>query len=147
MSSAPLMVNAFDPSNTGGLDADVADLVARRARVLGPSYKLFYEKPVHFVRGEGVRLYDAAGTPYLDVYNNVPQVGHCHPRVVAAIARQAATLNTHTRYLNEVIITYAERLIATFPDELANAMFTCTGSEANDLAFRIARSHTGNNGI
>jgi 4-aminobutyrate aminotransferase-like enzyme len=147
MSSAPVMVNAFDPANSGALDADVADLIARRAKVLGPSYKLFYEKPVHFVRAEGVRLYDAAGTPYLDVYNNVPAVGHCHPRVVEAIARQAATINTHTRYLNDVIVNYAERLLATFPPELTNAMFTCTASEANDLAFRIARTYTGNEGI
>lgn len=147
MSNVPLMVNAFDPARAGALDDEVARLLQRRAKVLGPSYKLFYEKPVHFVRGEGVRLYDAAGTPYLDVYNNVPAVGHGHPRVVEAIARQAATLNTHTRYLNDVIITYAERLIATFPAELANAMFTCTGSEANDLAFRIARCHTGNEGV
>ncbi len=147
MSNIPLMVNAFDPSRQDGISANTAALLARRARVLGPSYKLFYEQPVHFVRGEGVRLYDEDGTPYLDVYNNVPSVGHCHPRVVEAQSRQAATLNTHTRYLYDIVLTYAERLVATFPTELANAMFTCTGSEANDLALRIARTHTGNSGI
>jgi 4-aminobutyrate aminotransferase-like enzyme len=143
----PLMVNAFDPARRDGITAATAALLDRRARVLGPSYKLFYQQPVHFVRAEGVRLYTEDGTPYLDVYNNVPSVGHCHPRVVEAQARQAATLNTHTRYLYDVILTYAEKLIATFPAGLANAMFTCTGSEANDLAFRIARTYTGNAGI
>jgi 4-aminobutyrate aminotransferase-like enzyme len=142
-----MMVNAFDPSRQDGVSANMRALLERRARVLGPSYKLFYEQPVHFVRGEGVRLYDEAGTPYLDVYNNVPSVGHCHPRVVEAQSRQAATLNTHTRYLYDIVLTYAERLVATFPTPLANAMFTCTGSEANDLALRIARTHTGNSGI
>ena len=147
MSNIPMMVNAFDPSRQDGVSANTIALLERRARVLGPSYKLFYEQPVHFVRGAGVRLYDEDGTPYLDVYNNVPSVGHCHPRVVEAQSRQAATLNTHTRYLYDIVLTYAERLVATFPTPLANAMFTCTGSEANDLALRIARTHTGNSGI
>jgi 4-aminobutyrate aminotransferase-like enzyme len=147
VANVPLMVNAFDPARHDGINATTAGLLQRRARVLGPSYKLFYENPVHFVRGEGVRLYDKDGTPYLDVYNNVPSVGHCHPRVVEAQSRQAALLNTHTRYLYDIILTYAERLVASFPAELANVMFTCTGSEANDLAFRIARAHTGHSGI
>jgi len=146
MGNVPLMVNAFEGGGDQ-LPAETLDLIRRRERVLGPSYKLFYEEPVHIVRAEGVRLYDAQGNAYLDVYNNVPSVGHCHPRVVEAQARQAATLNTHTRYLYDVVLNYAERLIETFPAELANAMFTCTGSEANDLAFRIARTHTGNEGI
>jgi 4-aminobutyrate aminotransferase-like enzyme len=94
-----------------------------------------------------VYLYDRAGEAYLDAYNNVPAVGHCHPHVVDAIARQAATLNTHTRYLTEGIIDYAERLVATFEAPLDRAMFTCTGSEANDLALRIARRHTGGTGV
>jgi 4-aminobutyrate aminotransferase-like enzyme len=141
------MVNAFDPNRTGKLTADVASLLERRKRVLGPSYKLFYEEPVHVVRAEGVWLYGADGTRYLDVYNNVPSVGHCHPHVVDAIARQAATLNTHTRYLYDVVLTYAERLIATFPAPLSNVMFTCTGSESSDLAMRVARNFTGGAGI
>jgi 4-aminobutyrate aminotransferase-like enzyme len=143
----PLMVNAFDPAQAGQLADDVAALLERRKRVLGPSYKLFYEEPVHVVRAEGVWLHGADGTRYLDVYNNVPSVGHCHPRVVEAIARQAAALNTHTRYLYDVVITYAERLIATFPSELSNVMFTCTGSESSDLAVRVAKNFTGGAGI
>jgi 4-aminobutyrate aminotransferase-like enzyme len=141
------MTNAFDPETATDLDPGLAAMVARRQRVLGPSYKLFYEEPVHVVRAEGVWLHDRDGRAYLDLYNNVPSVGHCHPRVVAAIARQSATLNTHTRYLDEVILDYAEALLARFPAELSNVMFTCTGSEASDLAMRIARSHTGGAGV
>lgn len=147
MTPQPLMINAFDPDTAKDLPAATRDLLARRARVLGPSYKLFYESPVHFVRAEGVWLYDAEGQAYLDVYNNVPAVGHCHPAVVEAVARQMSVLNTHTRYLYDIVLSYAERLVATFPAELSNAMFTCTGSEANDLALRIARTHTGGSGI
>jgi 4-aminobutyrate aminotransferase-like enzyme len=91
------------------------------------------------VRGEGVWLYDKKGRRYLDGYNNVPSVGHCHPDVVAAVSRQAATLNTHTRYLFEQVVAYAERLLKTVPPELENVMFTCSGSESIDLALRIAR--------
>lgn len=122
-------------------------LVQRRARVLGPAYRLFYDTPLHPVRGEGVWLYDADGKRHLDAYNNVASVGHCHPHVVEAIARQARVLNTHTRYLHESVLDYAERLLATMPAELAHAMFTCTGSEANDLAMRIARAHTKAQGL
>lgn len=141
------MINAFDPARAGELSEQERALVARRQQVLGPSYRLFYEHPVHFVRGEGVWLYDAEGTPYLDVYNNVPSVGHCHPRVVEAIARQAAELNTHTRYLHPAIVDYSERLLATLPSELGQVMYTCTGSEANDLAVRVARQFTGGTGF
>jgi 4-aminobutyrate aminotransferase-like enzyme len=122
-------------------------MIARRNRLLGPAYRLFYEQPVQFVRGDGVWLYDPAGHPYLDAYNNVASVGHCHPHVVAAIARQAAVLNTHTRYLHETVLDYAEKLLATFPAQIGNIMFTCTGSEANDLALRVARSCTGGTGF
>ncbi|UST55971.1 aminotransferase class III-fold pyridoxal phosphate-dependent enzyme (plasmid) [Comamonadaceae bacterium OTU4NAUVB1] len=132
----------------GAPDAAVtAHLVARRARLLGPAYRLFYDEPFHPVRGDGVWLYDAAGTPWLDAYNNVVCVGHAHPRVVEAIARQAAVLNTHTRYLHDGILDYAERLLATMPAALGHATFTCTGSEANDLALRIAGAHTGGTGL
>jgi 4-aminobutyrate aminotransferase-like enzyme len=123
------------------------DLIARRNRLLGPAYRLFYEEPVHFVRGEGVWLYDGAGHPYLDAYNNVACVGHSHPHVVQTIAQQAARLNTHTRYLHETVLDYAERLLATFPAEIGHVMFTCTGSEANDLALRVARTCTGGTGF
>ncbi len=124
-----------------------AELLERRARLLGPAYRLFYDEPFHPVRGEGVWLYDAAGTPWLDAYNNVVPLGHARPEVVEAIARQASVLNTHTRYLHEGILDYAERLLATMPSELGHATFTCTGSEANDLAMRIATAHTGGTGL
>jgi 4-aminobutyrate aminotransferase-like enzyme len=132
------------PSLTG--DHERA-MLERRARLLGPAYRVFYERPVHLVRGEGAWLYGADGERYLDAYNNVACVGHAHPHVVAALARQAAKLNTHTRYLDETILAYAERLLARFPVELGQVMFTCTGSEANDLALRIARAHTGGEGV
>jgi 4-aminobutyrate aminotransferase-like enzyme len=122
-------------------------LLARRARLLGPAYRLFYEAPLHPVRGQGVWLEDADGKRYLDAYNNVASVGHCHPHVVEAIARQAGVLNTHTRYLHEGVLDYAERLLATMPPALGHAMFTCTGSEANDLAMRIAKAHTKAEGL
>ena len=141
------MVNAFSREDFERLgEADKA-LIARREKVLGPAYRLFYEEPLHLVRGEGVFLHDASGEKYLDAYNNVASVGHCHPRVVEAITAQTAVLNTHTRYLHEGIVDYAETLTATFPDALSQAMFTCTGSEANDLAVRIARFVTGGTGI
>ncbi|CAN7188672.1 aspartate aminotransferase family protein [Bradyrhizobium sp. LjRoot220] len=123
------------------------ELIARRKRLLGPAYRLFYEQPVQFVRGEGVWLYDPEGNAYLDAYNNVASVGHSHPHVVQAIARQAAVLNTHTRYLHETVLDYAEKLLATFPAEISQIMFTCTGSEANDLALRVARTCTGGTGF
>ena len=129
------------------VSADAQALIERRAKVLGPAYRLFYDTPLHPVRGEGVWLVDADGRRYLDAYNNVASVGHCHPHVVAAIARQAGVLNTHTRYLHEGVLDYAERLLATMPSALSYAMFTCTGSEANDLAMRIARSHTRAQGL
>ena len=123
------------------------DIIARRNRLLGPAYRLFYEQPVQFVRGDGVWLYDPAGNQYLDAYNNVASVGHCHPHVVGAIARQAGVLNTHTRYLHETVLDYAEKLLATFPAEIGHVMFTCTGSEANDLALRVAKTCTGGTGF
>ncbi|RAS14144.1 MULTISPECIES: aspartate aminotransferase family protein [Ensifer] len=124
-----------------------ADLIARRERLLGRNMSLFYEEPVHLVRGEGVWLFDADGRRYLDCYNNVPHVGHCHPRVTEAIARQASTLNTHTRYLHEGILDYVERLTATFDKSLDAAILTCTGSEANDVALRMAQAVTGKTGV
>jgi 4-aminobutyrate aminotransferase-like enzyme len=124
-----------------------AILIQKREQLLGPAYRLFYDEPLHLVRGEGVWLYAADGSRFLDMYNNVPHVGHCHPRVVAAIARQAALLNTHTRYLHENVVHYAERLTEKCPDGLDTTMFCCTGSEANELALRIARAASGGEGI
>ncbi len=115
--------------------------------MLGTGYRLFYDRPVRLARGAGVYLYDDLGEAYLDAYNNVPAVGHCHPRVVAAIAQQAATLNVHTRYLTSGVVEYAERLLATHGLGLDRAMFTCTGSEANDLALRIAAHYSGAAGV
>ncbi len=141
------MVNAFTADDFARLSPEEQGLIERRQRVLGPAYRLFYERPLHIVKGEGVWLFDADGNKYLDAYNNVASMGHCHPRVVEAITRQTAILNTHTRYLHESIIAYAEALTATFPAELSQVMFTCSGSEANDLAVRIARHATGGTGI
>lgn len=129
------------------MSADLSALLERRRKFLGPAYRLFYEEPLHIVRGEGVWLFDADGKRYLDMYNNVPHVGHCHPHVVEAICKQLAILNTHTRYLHENVVELAERLTATFPAGLDNVMFSCTGSEANELALRIARAVTGGSGI
>lgn len=140
------MPNAYQ-AGKGNLSPQDEALVARRQRLLGPAYRLFYETPVHLVRGEGVWLYDADGKAYLDTYNNVASVGHCHPQVVAAMARQAGIFASHTRYLHDGILEYAEKLLGYFPPELGHVMFTCTGSEANDLAFRIARAQTGGSGF
>jgi len=126
---------------------DIDRLRERRSRALGPSYRLFYDRPVHLVRGEGTWLFDADGRRYLDCYNNVASVGHCHPHVVAALSRQAATLNTHTRYLHDHVVHYAERLAATMPEPLRVCYFVCTGTEANDLAIRIARVVSGHEGV
>lgn len=127
--------------------SDNQALLARRERLLGRNVSTFYEEPVHLVRGEGVWLYDADGRKYLDCYNNVPHVGHCNPRVVEAICRQASTLNTHTRYLHEGILNYVERLTSTFDESLDAAIMTCTGSEANDVALRMAQAVTGKTGV
>ena len=144
--TSPNMVNAYTPG-AGNLSPQDQDRVARRTRLLGPAYRLFYETPVHLVRGEGVWLYDVEGKAYLDCYNNVASLGHCHPHVVAATARQSAIYASHTRYLNDTVLDYAERLLATFPAALNHVMFTCTGSEANDLALRIAFAHTEGTGV
>ena len=124
-----------------------AQLLTRREHVLGASYRHFYTEPFAPVRGEGVWLYDKDNTAYLDAYNNVAAVGHCHPAVVRAIAEQSALLNTHTRYVHPSIVEYAEDLLSEFPEVLNNLTMTCTGSEANDLALRIARCHSGGTGI
>jgi 4-aminobutyrate aminotransferase-like enzyme len=123
------------------------ELLARRRRLLAPSYQLFYDEPLEIVRAAGVWMYDRDGRAYLDAYNNVPVVGHCHPYVVEALARQAATLNTHTRYLSEQPLQLAEELLATMPAALGSVAYTCTGSEANDLAVRVSKAATGGTGF
>ena len=122
-------------------------LLERRSGALAPSYQLFYDEPVHLVRGEGVWVFDAEGNRYLDCYNNVPSVGHAHPRVVRALCDQAALINTHTRYLHGNVVELAERLGASLPGELGVCYFVCTGTEANDLAVQIARVVTGHEGV
>jgi 4-aminobutyrate aminotransferase-like enzyme len=122
-------------------------LADRRARLMGPNVPTFYRTPVHIVRGEGVWLWDAAGKRYLDCYNNVAHVGHCHPKVVQAIAAQAAILNTHTRYPHDLVLDYIERLTATMGHGLSQAIMICTGSEANDIAIRMAQAMTGRTGM
>ena len=123
------------------------ELLADRARLMGPNVSTFYDDPVHIVKGDGVWVWDAAGRKYLDCYNNVPHVGHCNRRVVDAIQRQASQLNTHTRYLHDGILDYIERLITTMDASLNTAILTCTGSEANDIGLRIAEVATGKRGI
>ncbi|WP_275547880.1 aspartate aminotransferase family protein [Pseudomonas sp. Marseille-Q0931] len=142
-----LKTNAFSPESNSAVSPRTREMIERRHRLLGPGYQLFYQNPLHLVRGEGVWVYDVDGQRYLDVYNNVPSVGHCHPHVVEALCRQARLLNTHTRYLDDNILDFAEKLLGTMPTELSQATFTCTGSEANDLAVRIAREYTGGTGV
>jgi 4-aminobutyrate aminotransferase-like enzyme len=130
-----------------GRGASLPSLVRRREVALGPALTpLSYREPLHLVRGEGVWLTDAHGRRYLDAYNNVPVVGHGHPRVVEAIVRQARRLNTNLRYLHETALEVAERLIAATEPELDTVLFVNSGSEANDLAWRIARAATGGSG-
>lgn len=122
-------------------------LMERRNHLLGMGAPIFYERPVNIVRGEGVWLYDDGGRRYLDMYNNVPCVGHCHPHVVDAMHNQAQTLNVHSRYLNEEVLDYAERLANLHADSLTSVIFTCTGTEANEVALGIARAATGGQGF
>jgi 4-aminobutyrate aminotransferase-like enzyme/Ser/Thr protein kinase RdoA (MazF antagonist) len=119
-----------------------AEIVAARKRSLGPSLSLAYGQPIHVVRGSMQYLYDEAGRSYLDLVNNVCHVGHCHPRVVRAGQTQMAVLNTNTRYLHDNLVEYTERLLATMPDPLSVCFLVCSGSEANELALRMARAHT-----
>ena len=141
-----LMPNRYRPGETV-LPRREADLIARRDAVLGASYRLQYRAPVHFARGEGMWLYDPDGRAYLDFYNNVPSLGHCNAEVNAAMAEQAGRISANTRYLEPRLVDYAERLVASFPAEIDRVVFTCTGSESNDLALRIARLASGGEGV
>ena len=142
-----LALNAFDRAKAEALEPDLRQAVDRRMKSFGSGTVLFYQQPLRMERAEGVWMFDVEGRRYLDLYNNVPSVGHSHPRVVEAIHYQAGKLNTHTRYLNDVVDDYAERLLATFPTPLDRLVLTCTGSEANDLALRIAQIATGGTGF
>ena len=125
----------------------VDEIMAIRKRHLGKSLSVSYDTPLKIVRGMGGFLYSETGQPYLDGVNNVCHVGHCHPAVVAAGGCQMAVLNTNTRYLHDNIVDYARRLLATFPEPLSVCFFVCSGSEANELALRLARTYTGQRDI
>lgn len=142
-----LGMNRFEKNDSVALDSELASQIVRRQDTQGASSVLFYQRPIEMVSARGVWMYDTAGNSYLDMYNNVPGVGHCHPRVVEALSKQAGLLNTNTRYLFPVLESYSEALLATFPAPLTNVVFTCTGSESNDIALRIARMATGKQGI
>lgn len=144
------MVNAFNPASLEHLDPVMQEAIKRRVRLLGPAYRLFYQNPVQVSKGRGTRLFDRDGNEYLDAYNNVVSVGHAHPHVVEAVHRQMSTLCTHTRYVQDGILDYAETMLPTFGGrigETGHMMFTCSGSEANDLALRMAKHYTGHHGI
>src|SRR5688572_19437470 len=117
-------------------------IIEARKRLLGRNLGIAYDNPINVVRGSMQYLYDDAGRQYLDAYNNVAHVGHCHPRVVRAGQEQMALLNTNTRYLHDTILEYAEGLTATLPSTLAVTYFINSGSEANELALRLAVAHT-----
>jgi 4-aminobutyrate aminotransferase-like enzyme len=135
--------NSFKATAVSSLPQRSQELVKRRRERLGGSYRLFYQNPIELVRGSGAHAWDADGNEYLDLYNNVPSLGHAHPAVVEAVHRQMSTLNTHTRYLHAAILDYADDLVSTLPAPLDQVMFVCSGSEANDLALRVGRSYTG----
>jgi 4-aminobutyrate aminotransferase-like enzyme/Ser/Thr protein kinase RdoA (MazF antagonist) len=149
-------VSSEGNQGTATLAPAAATILRRRRQVLGSSLQLFYDTPLHLVKGDGVWLSDPAGRRYLDCYNNVPHVGHCHPYVAEAIIGQVRQLNTNTRYLGEQVVEYSERLARSLggigPDgkpvgsKLSVCAFVNSGSEANDIAWRIAKAYTGNAG-
>ncbi|MDX2500336.1 MAG: aminotransferase class III-fold pyridoxal phosphate-dependent enzyme [Deltaproteobacteria bacterium] len=129
---------------------DIADdtdiLLERRHRLMGAGAPLFYKHPIHVERGRGPWLYDVQGNAYIDAYNNVPVVGHCHPHVVKAVSRQTAALNLNTRYIYQNILDYAERLTTMLPDHLSACFFVNSGSEANDIAWQMSKFITDQKG-
>jgi 4-aminobutyrate aminotransferase-like enzyme/Ser/Thr protein kinase RdoA (MazF antagonist) len=135
------------PTESRATREDAEELLAHRRSRLGPNLSVSYARPLHIVRGRGQFLYDADGRAYLDCVNNVCHVGHAHPRVVNAAARQMAVLNTNTRYLHEHILRYADALRALLPAPLSVCYFVNSGSEANDLALRMARAATGGDDV
>ncbi|MGQ7848617.1 aspartate aminotransferase family protein [Granulosicoccus sp. 3-233] len=139
-----LDMNAFDRHLQGG---SVAEQVKRRLSNLGSTSVLFYQEPIEMVSASGAWMTAQDGSRFLDFYNNVLSVGHCHPTVVEAISRQTARLTINTRYLNRVVDDYLEALKARLPNDLSNLALTCSGSEANDLAMRIACKVTGKRGF
>ena len=124
------------------MNTRIDSLLEARRRLLGGNLSVAYQRPLHIVRGSMQYLYDDEGRRYIDAYNNVAHVGHCHPKVVAAGQRQMEVLNTNTRYVSELILSFSEKLTATMPESLSVCFFVNSGSEANELAIRLARAHT-----
>ena len=118
----------------------------KRSQFMGDS-PLFYKEPINLESGEGVWLYDKSGKKYLDVYNNVPVAGHCHPRIIASLTDQASKLNVHSRYVSDVVVDYSEKLISLHSDNLSKLQMACSGTEAVEIAIKMARIHTGGEGI
>jgi 4-aminobutyrate aminotransferase-like enzyme len=143
VSPDPNLLVGIPPDRLAPLTRPVADTLARRRALVAPSVRIAYRRPLRIVRGWRQYLYDDDGRRYLDAYNNVPHVGHCHPRVVEAASRQMAVLNTNTRYLHDGLEDYAERLTATLPAPLGVCFLLSSASEANELALRLARTATG----
>ncbi len=144
LSPDPALLLGLPSSLTAGVPhRSVADTLIERHRLLGPNLSVSYSDPLRIVRGIGAHLYDEEGRAYLDSVNNVAHVGHAHPHVVRAGTRQMAVLNTNTRYLHDEVLRYAERITATLPEPLSVCFFVNSGSEANDLALRLVRAHTG----
>lgn len=137
----------FDNATVDELPETTRQLVERRNRSLGSASRLLYAAPLDVVRGSGTRLYDADGIEFLDAGDNVPTVGHGHPRVVDAIATRAARGTSNVHYLDRDMLDYTENLLGTMPRGLANVLYAASGSEANDLAVRIARNATGSRGV
>jgi len=122
-------------------------LQRRRDLALGSGAELFYDTPLEIVRGEGAYLYDKDGRRYVDMYNNVPCVGHANPAIVQAMAEQQAIVNVHSRYLHEGIVTFAERLAGLNHDGIESVVFSCSGTEAVEVAIQMARIATGKRGL
>ena len=118
----------------------------KRSQFMGNS-PLFYKEPINLESGEGVWLYDKSGKKYLDVYNNVPVAGHCHPRIISSLTDQASKLNVHSRYVSDVVVNYSEKLISLHSDNLSKLQMACSGTEAVEIAIKMARIHTGGQGI
>ncbi len=131
------------PDSGGPATPQAREILEYRARHLGPNLSVSYRRPLHIVRGWMQHLWDASGQRYLDGVNNVAHVGHCHPKVVEAVRKQSGVLNTNTRYLHGEMVQYVRELLATFPEPLRVVYLVCSGSEANELALRLARAHTG----
>lgn len=144
--SSVIDANSFTDADDAVLSATNRDIIERSRRIIGPNFRLFYRDPVHLVRGKGSYVFDDTGRRYLDAYNNVPSLGHCHPAVVEAVHRQMQTFNSHTRYIQRAIADYGEKLLATMPG-MDHLMMSNSGSEANDLALRVAKRATGGTGI